>query len=112
MASYSVVLRSFVSVFSRVFGRKALKIKRVWNFTKVYRHKHRRQCTDFCLKNALKLTYVHLKFENFSGVNVFKRSRLYIFYTATLTGRTTGESGMRSSEHTVAHDKLAVSHPL
>jgi hypothetical protein len=38
----------------------ALKIKRVWIFTKVYRHKYRRQCVDFCLENALKLTYVHL----------------------------------------------------
>jgi hypothetical protein len=47
-------------LFSSVFGRKALKTKRVWNFTKVYRHKYRRQCSDFCLKNALKLTYVHL----------------------------------------------------
>jgi hypothetical protein len=36
--------------FSCVFGRKALKIKMVWNFTKVYRHKYRRQCTDCCLK--------------------------------------------------------------
>jgi hypothetical protein len=56
-----------VSVFSSVFGRKALKIKRVWNFTKVYRHKYRRQCVDFSLKRSLKLTYVHLQFENFSG---------------------------------------------
>jgi hypothetical protein len=38
----------------------ALKVKRVWIFTKVYRHKYRRQCTDFCVENALKLTYVHL----------------------------------------------------
>jgi hypothetical protein len=56
-----------VPVFSSVFGRKALKIKRLWNFTKVYRHKYRRQCIDFCLKNALKLICVHLQFENFSG---------------------------------------------
>jgi hypothetical protein len=64
-------------------GSKALKLKRVWDFTKVYRykyrnqcvdltlsekcaktqvyrHKYRRECTDFCLKNALKLTCVHL----------------------------------------------------
>jgi hypothetical protein len=54
-----------VSVFSSVFGCKALKIKRVWNFTKVYRHKYRRQCVDFCTESALKLTYVHLQFENF-----------------------------------------------
>jgi hypothetical protein len=45
---------------SSVFGRKALKINRVWNFIKVYRHKCRRQCVDFCLKNALKLTCVRL----------------------------------------------------
>jgi hypothetical protein len=64
-----------VSVFSSVFGRKALKIKRVWNFTKVYRHKYRRQCTDFCLKSALKLTYVHLQFENFSEVYRHKYRR-------------------------------------
>jgi hypothetical protein len=51
---------SFVSVFSSVFGRKALKIKRVWDFTKVYRHKCRRHCVDFCLKNALELTCMDL----------------------------------------------------
>jgi hypothetical protein len=39
-----------VSAFSSVFGRKALKVKRVWNFTKVYMHKFRRQCLDFSLK--------------------------------------------------------------
>jgi hypothetical protein len=66
-----------VSVFSSVFGRKALKIKRVWNFTKVYRHKHRRQCVDFCLKNALKLTYdVHLHFENFPEAYRHKLKKL------------------------------------
>jgi hypothetical protein len=54
------LLPSFVSVFSSVFGRKALKIKRVWDFTKVYRPKCRRQCVDFCMKNALRLTCMHL----------------------------------------------------
>jgi hypothetical protein len=47
-----------VSAFSNVFGRKALKIKRVWDFTKVYRHKCRRQCVDFCLKKCAK-THLH-----------------------------------------------------
>jgi hypothetical protein len=48
------VFAELLVCFSRVFGRKALKIKRVWNFTKVYRHKYRRQCTDFCLKKCAK----------------------------------------------------------
>jgi hypothetical protein len=37
----------------------ALKIEMVWIFTKVYRHKYRRQCTDFCLENALKPTCIY-----------------------------------------------------
>jgi hypothetical protein len=41
--------------FSSFFGRMALKIEMVWIFTKVYR----RQCTDFCLENALKPTCIY-----------------------------------------------------
>jgi hypothetical protein len=40
--------------FYSVFGRNALKVKRVWDFTKVYRHKCRRQCVDVCLKKCAK----------------------------------------------------------
>jgi hypothetical protein len=75
IASYSVVFATLLLNISlmvsvtmchevltefQYFGRKALKIKRVWDFTKVYRHKCWRQCVDFCLENALKLACMHL----------------------------------------------------